>query len=98
MLQLLHDNLLLGTLLLHHTSLLLPYFEDALREAQTRIREQQQDMFLEVKPSVHVRLCRLPHCRELQKPTVSSIRAVDINHLLQVLRVARACECRLVHA
>jgi len=40
--------------------------------------------FMSVKPSVHARLYRLPHCTELRKLNVSSLRADDSNCLIQV--------------
>jgi DNA helicase MCM9 len=75
----------LGTMLVHHTETLLPYFDDAIRELQkTLIASHEEREFMAYKPSVHARLCRLPQCGALRKETVSSLRADDVNRLVQV--------------
>jgi DNA helicase MCM9 len=40
--------------------------------------------FMAFKASVHTRICRLPYCPELRKQTVSSLRADDVNRMIQV--------------
>ncbi|KAL1496295.1 hypothetical protein AB1Y20_016257 [Prymnesium parvum] len=85
LLDLLHANCALGTLLLHHAAALLPYFDDAILDVQHRLIGTHEDrLFMSVKPSCHARLTRLPCCPETCKPTVSSIRTEDVNRLITV--------------
>ena len=85
LLDLLHTKPVIGTLLLHHPAMLLDYFNEALEEAQRSIMEHHDDQnFMSVKKSVHVRPHHLPRCAELWKETVSSIRAANINSMLSV--------------
>ena len=85
MLDMLQENLTLGTLLLHHPEDLLRLFDEALVVAQEQVVEHHDDHhFMVVKQSVHARPHHLPRCRELWKETVSSIRAANINTLLSV--------------
>lgn len=52
-----------------------------------------------VKPSVHARLHHLPCCTEFCKPTVSSIRADDINRLISVSgTVVRTGQIKMLQA
>ena len=84
-LDLLQENLALGTLLLHHPQDLLERFDAALVVAQEQVMNNHDDVhFMTVKESAHARPHHLPRCRELWKETVSSIRAASINTLLSV--------------
>ena len=84
-LDLLQENLALGTLLLHHPQDLLERFDAALVVAQEQVMSNHDDVhFMAVKESAHARPHHLPRCRELWKETVSSIRAASINTLLSV--------------
>ena len=74
-LDLLQENLALGTLLLHHPQDLLERFDAALVVAQEQVMSNHDDVhFMAVKESAHARPHHLPRCRELWKETVSSIR------------------------
>ena len=99
-LDLLWEDQVLGSLLLHHPSTLLPLFDNAVLEVQQRvIKVHEEHLFMTVKPSVHVRLHHLPCCSELCKQTVSSIRADDINCLISVSgTVVRACQIKMLQA
>ena len=85
MLDVLQENLLLGTMILHEPERLLRLFDRAITVVQTNLIEHHDSRFLmTVKKSCHARIHELPRCAELQKPTISSIRAADINQLMQV--------------
>ena len=93
--DLLQEDLAIGTLLLHHPdktgdpssqkASLLELLDQALVVAQEEVVEHHEDAnFMSVKHSAHARPHHLPRCRELWKETVSSIRATNINSLLSV--------------
>ena len=72
-------------MLIHRPMLFLHYFDDAIREVQRSLLATHDERnFMAYKASVHARLCRLPYCPELRKQTVSSLRAADVNRLIQV--------------
>ena len=102
-LDLLEENMILGTLLAHHPFDLQQYFDDAVVEAQRELMSQlpeEECAFdgLCVKESCHLRMHRLPRCSEMWKPTVTSIRASDINRLLTVSgTVIRTGIMKLIH-
>jgi DNA helicase MCM9 len=79
----------LGTMLIHQPMVFVRYFDDAIRELQkSLLRKHDERHFMAFKASVHTRICRLPYCPELRKQTVSSLRADDVNRMIQ----ASVCE------
>jgi DNA helicase MCM9 len=90
MLDLMWENAALGTLLLHQPTKLQQLFDDAVLEVQDRHLQALQEardsdaMFMTIKTLCHARMHQLPRCAQLCKPTVSSIRADDINRLISV--------------
>lgn len=106
-LDLLWENAALGTLLLHYPDLLQEHIDMAVVEAQKQIFDEAGAQFPPpgdywdwgIKQSCHLRLHHLPCCRELCKPTVTSIRATDINRLLSVSgTVIRTGQVKMVHS
>ena len=106
-LDLMQHNLIIATLLLHHPDRLQVHFDMAVRAAQKLIKEAEEskpdvDQFIlsdwTIKESCHLRLHRLPKCPELCKPTVTSIRAADINRLLSVSgTIIRTGTMKMIH-
>jgi DNA helicase MCM9 len=100
-LDLIWDISALGALLLHHPGKLQEPMDEAIRMAQQRVQErgdEDLDFMAQPKESVHLRLHHLPCCKELCKPTVTSIRAADINRLLSVSgTVIRTGVVKMVH-
>lgn len=106
-LDLIHDNMVIATLLLHYPGKHQDHIDGAVREAQRRIYEDSSTrggydtdwMSWTVKESCHLRLHHLPCCKELCKSTVTSIRASDINRLLSVSgTVIRTGVVKLLHS
>ena len=84
-LELLDANLLLGTMVLHQPRELLPFFDAAIVALQRTLLEAHAERnMMTLKPSCHARLHRMPRSSELRKHTISSIRAADINKLIEV--------------
>jgi DNA helicase MCM9 len=105
-LDLCQDHLVLGTVYIHHPDELQPLFDSAVVKAQEALHrtlgaQVPQDLdfpFMSVKASCHLRMRSLPRCPELWKPTVTSIRAADINRLLTVSgTVIRTGQMKLIH-
>ena len=101
------DNMALATILLHFPGKYQWVMDEAVREAQQKIYDEagqvvppKSDWYSwSVKASCHLRLHHLPACRELCKPTVTSIRAADINGLLSVSgTVIRTGVIKLLHS
>lgn len=74
---------------IHYPKLLLPIFDEALLEAQTNLcghpsfkaRHQRKGA---AKPNCHIRVVSLPPTEYLNKPTISDIRADDMDFLIQI--------------
>ena len=100
--SLVHHDPSLAYTMLHHPKLLMPIFEDALLELQTRV--QQHYLFRErhgrsgsVKLNCKVRLCHLPPSAGLCKSTIGQIHSTDANTLLQISgTVVRAGPVRML--
>ena len=105
-LSLLEFHLILGTLALHHPLRLQPLLDTGVREAQQQVLDALKEKdpfnpaisFMTVKESCHVRMHSLPKCPEMCKPTVTSIRASDINRLISVSgTVIRTGSMKMIH-
>ena len=105
-LDFLERDLIVGTLYVHHPDRMQKTFDQAVIDAQEKLYEAlKQEVppridlpFLTIKQSCHLRFFSLPRCPELWKPTVSSIRAADINRLLTVSgTVIRRGNMKLIH-
>lgn len=107
-LDLMFDNSVIGHLLIHFPGKHQEHVDGAVREAQQRLYDESRNrnglddtdwMSWSVKESCHLRLHHLPCSRELCKPTVTSIRASDINRLLSVSgTVIRTGVVKLLHS
>ena len=99
--DLLQEEINLGTLFLHHPDRVQQQLDLAVRMAQDQIYNRERERgnpdsaYWAIKESCHLRVHSLPKCPELCKPTVTSIRATDINRLLSV-SVWRASPVRCV--
>lgn len=71
-------------MLIHQPMVFVRYFDDAIRVVQKSLLGKHDERhFMAFKASVHTRICRLPYCPELRKQTVSSLRADDVNRMIQ---------------
>ena len=99
-LELSNNHQVLSHLVAHYPQKAIPLFDAAVVEAQRELADATRDEYAEysVKESCHLRVHRLPRCPELWKPTVTSIRACDINRLLSVSgTVIRTGIMKLIH-
>ena len=79
----------LGYNVIHFPKLLLPIFDEAIFEAQTNICshssfEIKHGRKGSVKINCHIRIVSLPPAEYLNKPTISDIRADDVESLIQI--------------
>eukprot|EP00281_Chroomonas_sp_CCMP1168_P034821 CAMPEP_0206243994 /NCGR_PEP_ID=MMETSP0047_2-20121206/17908_1 /ASSEMBLY_ACC=CAM_ASM_000192 /TAXON_ID=195065 /ORGANISM="Chroomonas mesostigmatica_cf, Strain CCMP1168" /LENGTH=655 /DNA_ID=CAMNT_0053669159 /DNA_START=13 /DNA_END=1977 /DNA_ORIENTATION=+ len=85
LLCLLDFNQRLGTLLIHHPTVLLPFLEQALINAQKHIKETHEHrLMMDIKDFVHARLTNPPGCGSVRKANVSSLRSNDVGRLISV--------------
>ena len=105
-LDLLQHNVVLGTILLHKPLEYQSIYDEGVQKAQEQLLERKKEedptnyalQYMTVKASCHLRLHSLPRCPELCKPTVTSIRAEDINRLLSVSgTVIRTAPVKMIH-
>jgi DNA helicase MCM9 len=79
----------LGFNVIHFPKLLLPIFDEAVFEAQTNLcahpsLEAKHSRKGTVKTHCHIRIVSLPPTESLNKPTISNIRADDVDSLIQI--------------
>ena len=80
----------IGFLVIHHPKYVLPFFDQAILQAQSNLvsnesfRLKHRGKSGTVKKHCHVRIMSLPPTEYLNKATVSDIRANDVTSLLQI--------------
>ena len=79
----------LGFNVVHYPKLIIPIFDEAIFEAQTNLCSHpsfasKHGRKGSVKTNCHIRIMSLPPTEYLNKPTISDIRADDIESLIQI--------------
>ena len=79
----------LGFNVIHYPKLIIPIFDEAVFEAQTNLCSHpsfgaKHGRKGSVKVNCHVRIMSLPPTEYLNKPTISDIRADDVESLIQI--------------